>query len=90
MIGKTDPIQYNKKSISTLTAYGDLESHSLPSAISVFFGMFLIKMFSKFIRVEKYDLTMVTFNSWTDTRQISAAPTSDSENWKSGSTFRNI
>ena len=30
---------------------------------------------------------MVTFNSWTDIRQIAAAPNSDLENWKSGSTF---
>ena len=39
--------------------------------------MFSNKIFSKFIRVKiPYDSTMVTFNSCTDTPQISAAPNS--------------
>ena len=48
--------------------------------------MFSIKL-SRNLLGQKHDLTMVTFNSWTDTHQILAAPNSDLENWKSGSTF---
>ena len=55
VISKTDPIQH-KKSILTLKYLWRVilvEESCFPSAISVFFfGMFLIKIFSKCIRVE--------------------------------------
>ena len=46
-----------------------------PLAISVFSKCFRIKCSRNLLR-SKYNSTMVTFNSCTDTRQISAAPNS--------------
>ena len=76
MIGKTDQIQYNKKS-----NFDDhnkrriilLEEICFPSAISVFSKCFQIK-YSRNLFGSKYDSSMMTFNSCTDTRQISSAP----------------
>ena len=52
-----------------------MEEICCPSAISVFFKCFEIK-YSRNLFGSKYGLTMVTFNSCSDTRQISAAPNS--------------
>ena len=91
VIGKTDPKQYNKKSISTFKINEDiwkvilLKDICFSSAISFFSECFQLKYSRNLLR-SKYDLTMMTFSSWTDTRQISAAPkfspVSDSTFWK--------
>ena len=76
VIGKTDPIQYNKKinfDVHNKRRIILLEEICFPSAISVFSKLFQIK-YSRNLFVSKYDSSMVTFNSCTDTRQISAAP----------------
>ena len=78
MIGKTDLIQHNKK-----INFDDrnkrriilLEEICFPSAISGFFKCFQIK-YSRNLFGSKYDSSMVTLNSCTDLRQISAAPNS--------------
>ena len=78
MIGKTDLLQYNKK-----INFDDhnkrriilLEEISFPSTICVFSKCFQIK-YSRNLFGSKYDSSMVTFNSCTDMRQISAAPNS--------------
>ena len=78
VIGKTDQIQcykkinfdvYNKRRIILV------EEIWFPSAISVFSKCFQIK-YSRNLFGSKYDSSMMTFNSCTDTRQISAAPNS--------------
>ena len=78
MIGKTDLIQYNKK-----INFDDrnkrriilLEEICFPSAVRAFSKCFQIKYFRNLFG-SKYDSSMVTLNSCTDTRQISAAPNS--------------
>ena len=55
-----------------------MEEISFPSANSCFFfECFQLKYYQNLLG-SKSDLTTMTFNSWTDTRQISAAPNSHS------------
>ena len=76
VIGKTDLIQYNKK-----INFDDhnkrkiilVEEICFPSAVSAFSKCIQIK-YSRNLFGSKYDSSMVTLNSCTDTRQISAAP----------------
>ena len=78
MIGKTDPIQYNKNinfDVHNKRRIILLEEICFPPAISVFSKCFQIKC-SRNLFGSKYDSFVVTFNSCTDTRQISAAPNS--------------
>ena len=78
MIGKTDLIQYNKKinfDVHNKRRIILLEEICFPYAINVFSKCFEIK-YSRNLLGSKYNSTMVTFNSCTDTRQISAAPNS--------------
>ena len=78
MIGKTDLIQYNKKinfDVQSKLRVILFEETCFPSAISVFSEYFQVKC-SRNLLGSKYDLTTMTFNSCTDTRQISAAPNS--------------
>ena len=73
--GKTDLVQYNKKINFDVHNKGRiilLEETCFPFAISVFFKCFEIKH-SRNLLGSKYDSTMVTFNSCTDTHYISAA-----------------
>ena len=82
MIGKVylvrTVVQYNKK--INFDVYNKrriilLEEICFPYAISSFSKCFEIK-YSRNLLGLKYDSTMVTFNSCTDTRQISAVPNS--------------
>ena len=71
-------LQYNKK--NNFDVYNKrriilLEEICFPFAIIVFSKCFEIKH-SRNVLGSKYDSTMVTFNSCTDMRQISAAPNS--------------
>ena len=78
MIGKTDLIQHNKKinfDVQNKRRVILLEEICFPSAISVSSECFQAK-YSRNLLGAKYDSSMVTFNSCTDTRQISAAPNS--------------
>ena len=78
MIGKTDLIRYNKKinfNVKSKLKVILLEEICFPSAISLFSKCFAIKH-SRNLFGSKYDWTMVSFISCTDTRQISAAPNS--------------
>ena len=78
MIGKTDLTQYNKKihfDVHNKRRIILLEEICFPSAIRVFSECLEIKC-SRNLLGSKYDSTMVTFNSRTATRQISAAPNS--------------
>ena len=78
MIGKTHLIQYNKK-----INFDDhnkrriilLEEICFSSAVSAFSKCFHIK-YSRNLFGSKYDSSLVTLNSCTDTHQISAAPNS--------------
>ena len=58
-----------------------MESHTLRRVFAflqqlVFFSKSFQVNYSQNLLGSKYDLTMVTFNLWTDTRQISVAPNS--------------
>ena len=78
VIGKTDLIRYNKKinfNVKSKLRVILLEEICFPSAISLFSKCFAIKH-SRNLFGSKYDSTMVSFISYTDTRQISAAPNS--------------
>ena len=71
MIGKTDLIQCNKKSVSTFTINGESFSKKR-------FAFLLQLVFLKWNILEiylgsKYRSTMMTLNSCTDTRQITVA-----------------
>ena len=78
VIGKMDPIQYNKKinfDVHNKRKIILVKEIYFPSAVSVFSKCFQIK-YSRNLFGSKYNSSMVTFNSCTDTRQISAAPNS--------------
>ena len=77
-MGKTDLIQYNKKinfDDHNKRRFILLEEICFPSAISVFSKCFQVKS-SRNLFGSKYDSSLVTFNSCTDTRQISASSNS--------------
>ena len=69
MIGKTDLIQRNKKiNFDVHNKRRIIFLEGIPYTISAFSKCFEIKYYRNLL-VSEYDLTMVTFNSCTDTRQ---------------------
>ena len=71
VIGKTNPIHYMKKIDFDVKDLWRVIFFS----ISFFYERYQLEYSQNLLR-SKYDLIMMAFNSWTDTRQISAAPNS--------------